>query len=73
MVPVVTVPELNVLETGVCNDGFDDRDQVIEEIRQAEIDHGGFQIGQAVLQRATPDQHARIEFGVDVAGVGIDR
>ena len=34
---------------------FDQRDEVVDEIRQAEIGHCGFQIGQAVLQRGAPD------------------
>ena len=45
--------------------GFDQRNEVVDKIRQAEIDHRGFQIGHAVLQRGAPNQNARIEFGVE--------
>ena len=51
---------------------LDQRDQMIEEIRQAEIDHGGFQIGHAVLQRTAPVQNLRVEVSADIAGIGID-
>ena len=34
---------------------FDDRDQPVDEIGQTEIDHGGFQIGHAVLDRTRPN------------------
>ena len=50
------------------------RDQVIEEIRQPEIDNSGLQVGHAVLERAAPGEHARVKFRVDalVAGIRID-
>ncbi len=50
------------------------RDQMIDELRQAEVDHRGLQIGHAVLNRSPPVQHARMELGVDglIAGIRID-
>src|SRR5579872_359678 len=45
--------------------GFHDRDQVIDEIGQSEIDNLGFQVGHAVLQRGAVDQLLRNE---DVLG-----
>jgi hypothetical protein len=61
---------------GICHrrlqQCFDQGEEMVDEIRQAEIGHCGFQIGQAVLQRDAPDQDARIEFGVDIASIGID-
>src|SRR5665647_2855138 len=54
--------------------GFDQRDQMIDEIRQAEIHHRRFQIRHAVLDGSTPVQNARMIFGIDrrIAAVGID-
>jgi hypothetical protein len=53
---------------------FYQRDQVIDEFRQAEIHHRGLQIRHAVLKRSAPVQHARAEFSVDslIAGIRID-
>src|SRR6185437_10417550 len=49
----------------VCNRrlqrGLDDWNQVIDEVGQAEILHGGIEIRHAVLQRATPYQDVRID------------
>src|SRR6185295_5036828 len=39
---------------------FDDRDHMVDELRQAEIAHARFQIRHAVLQRAAPHQDLRI-------------
>jgi len=37
MVPVVIVPEVKVLETGVMHRGFNQRNEPIDKIRQAEV------------------------------------
>src|SRR5262249_34559306 len=54
--------------------GFNQRDQMIEEIGQAKINDGRFQIGHAVLDRSTPVEDARMKLGVEdrISAVGID-
>ena len=44
---------------------------MVDEVGQAEINHCGFQVGQAVLQRRAPMQHLGIGSGYDIAGVGV--
>jgi hypothetical protein len=53
---------------------FHQRNEMVDEIRQAEIDYGRLQIGHAVLVRTAPVEHPRIEVGIYhlIAGVRID-
>jgi len=44
---------------------------VIDEIRQSQIHHGGFQIGHAVLNAPAPVQHLGVELGVDGLKTGV--
>ena len=59
--PVVTKLLPKLLATGVDICEFDDRDQVIDEVRQLQVVDFGFQIRHAVLDRSTPGQHLRDE------------
>src|SRR6516162_4544018 len=54
--------------------GLDQRDQVINELRQTQIDHGRLQIRHAVLNGPAPVQDARVKFGIgrQLARIWID-
>ena len=71
MVPVVTVPELKVLETGVCSETSTSGIRWLMKSGRPRSTTADLRYGRLYCS-GRPDQDARIELGIDVAAVGID-